>query len=172
MLFSYFNMQGAYNMYTELVMRTSTIENYINSIFRKYQHIQKMHIDYAEAFEIQAANRNIEYALKLLNTTHNSVKHLIAAEDKRESYRQKSYASMSHRQAEFIKFKESTDMLQINLTSTMQSGSVRAAVQWTSNSDSDSNSNSNSDSNREPLCKQALRGTAASARITASAQRL
>jgi len=104
-------------MYTELVMRTGTIEKYISSIFRKYKHLKKIHTDYAEAFEIHAAIRNIEYALKLLTATHNSVLNLISAEDKRESYRQKSYSSLSHRQMELVKLKESTDMLEKNLIS-------------------------------------------------------
>jgi len=104
-------------MYTELVMRTGTIENYISSILRKYKDLKKIHIDYAEAFEMHAAIRNIEYALKLLTATHNSVMHLIAAEDMRESYRQRSYLSMLHRQTELVKLKASTDMLEKNMIS-------------------------------------------------------
>ena len=79
--------------YVELVKFGHTIEIHIDSIFRKYTHLETMCSDYANALVLHAAVRDIDFSLVLLLRTYTAITSFINPEA-RKTYQDQKDASM------------------------------------------------------------------------------
>jgi len=90
--------------YVELVNFGHTIEIHIDSIFRKYTHLETMCSDYAKALVLHAAVCDVDFSLILLSRTYTTMTSFINPEA-RKTYQDQKDASMQLINDRLLKFK-------------------------------------------------------------------